>query len=325
MKSAQHKISVAPMMDWTDRHCRYFLRLISKQTLLYTEMITTGALLHGDRKRFLQFHDTEHPVAIQLGGSDPKALAECAKMAEAEGYDEVNLNVGCPSDRVQSGEFGLCLMGKPQLVADSVAAMKAVVKIPVTVKTRIGFDHQDSYEQLHAFVKLLIQHDVDHVCIHARKGWLQGLSPKENREIPPLNYPTVYQIKRDFPNLNIGINGGITDLSQAAEHLKLVDQVMMGRAAYHDPYILAEVDQKFYDSRNAIVTRHEIIEQLIPYIDAELKAGARLNHITRHILGLFHGEPHARAFRRHLSEHAHLPGANSKTLLDALQLVEPGA
>jgi len=318
MALINHKISVAPMMDYTDRHCRYFLRLISKHTLLYTEMITTGALIHGDRERFLKFHESEHPVAIQLGGSDPKALVQCAKMAEDYGYDEVNLNVGCPSDRVQSGEFGLCLMGKPQLVADCVSSMKAAVKIPVTVKTRIGFDHHDTYEQLHGFMAMLVQSQADQVCIHARKGWLQGLSPKENREIPPLNYPTVYQIKRDFPKLNIGINGGITTLEQAAEHLKYVDSVMIGRAACHNPYLLAKVDQQFHGSQAPIPSRLEIIEMMLPYIESELRQGAKLKHIARHLLELFHGEPNARAWRRHLSENAHLPEAGIHTVKMAL-------
>lgn len=317
-----HKISVAPMMDYTDRHCRYFLRLISKHVLLYTEMITTGALLHGDRERFLKFHEREHPLAIQLGGSDPKALAVCAKLAENEGYDEINLNVGCPSDRVQSGEFGLCLMAKPALVANCVAAMKAAVKVPVTVKTRLGYDHADSYEALHRFIAMLQLAGVDEVCIHARKGWLQGLSPKENRDIPPLIYATVHQVKRDFPKLRIGINGGITTLDQAAEQLQHVDQVMIGRAAYHNPYSLAEVDRRFYGSDAPIPSRREIIERLMPYVEAELKhPRVKLKHITRHILELYHGEPHARTFRRYLSENAHKSDADASLILQALATV----
>jgi len=240
-------------------------------------------------------------------------------MAEAEGYDEVNLNVGCPSDRVQSGEFGLCLMGKPHLVADAVAAMKAVVNIPITVKTRIGFDHRDSYAELYTFIEMLAQSGVDHVCIHARKGWLQGLSPKENRDIPPLIYETVYQIKRDFPKLNIGINGGIATLDQAAVHLKQVDSVMIGRAAYFNPYMLAQVDQQFYDSKDAIPSRLEVVERMLAYIESELQQGVKLKHITRHMLALFHGEPHARAWRRYLSENAHLPGAGIDTVKIAMQ------
>lgn len=321
MKSLNRTLSVAPMMDWTDPHCRFFLRLISQHTLLYTEMITTGALLHGDAERFLYYHPDEHPLAIQLGGNDPVALAACAKMAEAAGYDEVNLNVGCPSDRVASGAFGLCLMGKPQLVADCVAAMKQAVSIPVSVKTRIGFDHQDSYEALQAFVSLLIDHGVDHICIHARKGWLNGLSPKENRTIPPLMYDTVYRIKQDFPTMDIGINGGIETLAAAKMHLQHVNSVMIGRAAYHNPYLLAEADAVLFNDAHPVLTRAEIVQKLIPYIDEQLdRPKVKLKHITRHILGLFHGERNGRLWRQCLSDQAHLADSGSRLVQEALEL-----
>lgn len=310
------------MMDWTDRHCRYFHRLISKEALLYTEMITTGALIHGDHQQFLRYHDDEHPIALQLGGSDPAALAECAAMAEQAGYDEVNLNVGCPSDRVQSGQFGLCLMKSPELVAECVQAMKQAVSIPITVKTRTGVDEQDSYEQLHHFVSLLLAAGADHICIHARKGWLNGLSPKENRDIPPLNYTRVYQIKQDFPEANIGINGGITSLAQASEHLQQVDTVMIGRAAYQNPYLLATVDHTFYHRQSAVRSRHEIVAALMPYVAAHIEQGGKLNHITRHILGLFQGQPGAKKWRQTLSQQAHLPGANIGVLQQALLATE---
>ncbi len=310
------------MMDWTDRHCRYFHRLISKETLLYTEMITTGALIHGDHERFLRHHANEHPIALQLGGSDPAALAQCAVMAEQAGYDEVNLNVGCPSDRVQSGQFGLCLMKSPKQVAECVHAMKQAVSIPVTVKTRTGVDEQDHYEQLQHFVSLQLSAGADHICIHARKGWLQGLSPKENRDIPPLDYPKVYQIKQDFPDANIGINGGITTLNQAEEHLRQVDAVMIGRAVYKNPYLLAYVDERFYHKNQAVPSRSDIIEALIPYVAAHIENGGKLNHITRHILGLFQGQPSAKRWRQTLSHKAHLPGAGAEVLHQALIATE---
>ncbi|MDF2940350.1 MAG: tRNA-dihydrouridine synthase [Gammaproteobacteria bacterium] len=297
-----HKISIAPMMDYTDRHCRYFLRLFSKHLLLYTEMITAPAILHGNRDKLLGYDQSEHPLVLQLGGSNPAELAECAKIAEEWGYDEINLNVGCPSDRVQSGMFGLCLMAKPELVADCIKAMKDQVSIPVTVKTRIGYDHNDSYQELVHFIQTLEASNVDQVIIHARKGWLKGLSPKENREIPPLQYETVYQIKKDFPHLNIGINGGIQNVAEATQHLDHVDHVMIGRSAYHNPFILACIDQELHQSNQPIKTRQEIIEKLIPYIEAELAKGTSFKSISRHILGLFHGEPNARVWRRVLSD-----------------------
>ncbi len=309
------------MMDWTDRHCRYFLRLISHHALLYTEMVTTGALVHGDRIRFLAHHSSEHPLALQLGGSHPEELALCAQIAEDYGFDEVNLNVGCPSNRVQSGRFGACLMAEPQLVAECVAAMAQATQIPVTVKTRIGIDEQDSYEALSSFISTVAQAGCRTFIIHARKAWLQGLSPKENREKPPLRYDVVRAIKRDFPQLEVMINGGITTLKEVSEHLELLDGVMIGRAAYHNPYLLAPVDQRFYGDFRALPTRHEIIEAFLPYAAEQLARGVYLSRMTRHILGLFQGQPGARAWRRYLSENAHRPGAGIEIIREALQRV----
>ncbi|MDF2529774.1 MAG: TIM-barrel protein yjbN family [Gammaproteobacteria bacterium] len=308
------------MMDYTDRHCRYFLRLFSKHLLLYTEMITAPAILHGNRDKLLGYDQLEHPISLQLGGSDPSDLAECAKIAEDWGYDEVNLNVGCPSDRVQSGQFGLCLMAKPDLVAACVKAMKDKVNIPVTVKTRIGYDHNDSYQELVHFIQILKTSHVDQVIIHARKGWLKGLSPKENREIPPLQYDIVYQIKRDFPEMNIGINGGIQTLTEAESHLQQVDHVMIGRAAYHNPYILANIDQNLHQANRPIKSRQEIINEFLPYAAAQLAQGTSLKSLTRHILGLFHGEPNARLWRRMLSDPAYQKQHSDERLIElALQ------
>lgn len=307
------------MLDWTDRHCRFFLRLISKQALLYTEMVTTGALLHGDRQRFLQFDPSEHPLALQLGGSDPAGLAACAKMAEDFGYDEVNLNVGCPSDRVQNGSFGACLMAEPELVAECVGAMRKAVSIPVTVKSRIGIDDRDSYEELIKFIGTVAEAGCDTFIVHARKAWLKGLSPKQNREVPPLRYDTVYRLKQDFPTLQIVLNGGITTLDQAEDVLgNGVDGVMVGREAYHNPYILAEVDRRLFGASAEVITRAEIIEKLLPYIEQQRAEGVRLHSITRHILGLFHGEPGARSWRRHLSEHAVKYDADVSVVREAL-------
>ncbi|MEW8239393.1 MAG: tRNA dihydrouridine(20/20a) synthase DusA [Candidatus Thiodiazotropha taylori] len=305
------RLSVAPMLDWTDRYCRYFLRLISSHVLLYTEMVTTGAILHGNRARFLDFDPSEHPVALQLGGSEPEALGQCAKLGEAWGYDEINLNVGCPSDRVQSGRFGACLMLTPELVADCVKAMRDQVTIDVTVKHRIGVDDQDSYQALCDFVGKVSEAGCETFIVHARKAWLQGLSPKENREIPPLHYETVHQLKRDYPDLQIIINGGITTLEQVEENLKQVDGVMIGREAYNNPWILSQADSLIYASEGSPASRHQIIEAMIPYIDQELSAGTPINRITRHILGLFQGLPGAKKWRRMLSEEAHKAGADS--------------
>ncbi|RLW52072.1 MAG: tRNA dihydrouridine(20/20a) synthase DusA [gamma proteobacterium symbiont of Stewartia floridana] len=317
------RLSVAPMLDWTDRYCRYFLRLISSHVLLYTEMVTTGAILHGNRARFLDFDPSEHPVALQLGGSEPEALAQCAKLGEQWGYDEINLNVGCPSDRVQSGRFGACLMLTPELVADCVKAMRDQVTIDVTVKHRIGVDDQDSYQALCDFVGKVSEAGCETFIVHARKAWLQGLSPKENREIPPLHYETVHQLKRDYPDLQIIINGGITTLEQVEENLKQVDGVMIGREAYNNPWILSQADSLIYASEGSPASRHQIIESMIPYIDQELSAGTPINRITRHILGLFQGLPGAKKWRRMLSEEAHKAGADSSLILRAAaQVVE---
>lgn len=315
------RFSVAPMMAWTDSHCRYFLRLFSRHMLLYTEMVTTGALLHGDQDYLLAYNPAEHPIALQLGGSDPEALAQCAKIAEEYGYDEINLNVGCPSDRVQNGRFGACLMAEPQLVADCVAAMRAAVGIPVTVKTRIGIDDRDSYEHLSHFISTVANTGCETFIIHARKAWLKGLSPKENREIPPLRYEVVYQIKRDFPQLEIIINGGITHLDAAKKHLELVDGVMVGREAYYNPYMLAAVDQALYGENKSVIEQRSIVEQYLPYIEKQLQNGTQLNHMTRHILGLFQGVPGARAWRRHLSEHAHHKDAGIAVIQQALSFL----
>ncbi len=316
-----HKFSVAPMLDWTDANCRYFHRLLTQNALLYTEMVTTGAILHGDAERFLSFNPEEHPLALQLGGSDPVDLALCAQRAEDYGYDEVNLNVGCPSDRVQNGRFGACLMAEPELVAECVNRMVQQVTIPVTVKTRIGIDQQDSYELLVQFVSKVADAGCETFIIHARKAWLSGLSPKENREIPPLRYDVVYQLKQDFPHLNLVLNGGVTSLEQTLEILKKVDGVMMGREAYHRPYVLASVDRVIFGSRQADKTREQIIEELRPFIQQKLLEGKRLHDITRHILGLFHGLPGARKWRQVLSEKGVKSGADELVLLEAFKQI----
>nr|WP_268258835.1 tRNA dihydrouridine(20/20a) synthase DusA [Candidatus Contendobacter odensis] len=314
-------ISVAPMLDWTDRHCRMFLRLLTRHTLLYTEMVTTGAVLHGHRERLLNYDSAEHPLALQLGGSHPADLARCARIAADLDYDEVNLNVGCPSDRVQSGRFGACLMAEPDLVADCVAAMRAAVDIPITVKTRIGIDDRDSYIELVDFVGRVAAGGCGIFIVHARKAWLSGLSPKENREIPPLRYDVVYQLKRDFPQLTIILNGGLSDLEQTAVQLPQVDGVMIGRAAYENPYLLAEMDRRFFGSVQQPPSRHAIIQAFLPYVENQLQQGTPLNSITRHILGLFQGIPGARAWRRFLSEHTHRRGAGVEVLEAALRQV----
>ncbi len=315
------------MMGWTDRHARYFLRLISRHALLYTEMVNTGALLHnrqmvGDQKRLLAHHSSEHPLALQLGGSDPIALAQCATMAEDAGFDEVNLNVGCPSDRVKSGHFGACLMADPSLVADCVSAMKAKVDIPVTVKCRIGIDEMEGYEPLEHFVEIVSAGGCDIFIVHARKAWLQGLSPKENREIPPLRYDYVHRLKREKPGLTVVINGGIKTLETVLGELEYVDGVMIGREAYYNPYMLARVDLDIYqDTAAGISSREQIVEQMCEYIDGEVTRGVVLHSITRHILGLYQGCRGARAWRRHLSENAHTDDAGSSVVRDALRYV----
>ncbi|MFA0093725.1 tRNA dihydrouridine(20/20a) synthase DusA [Vibrio splendidus] len=317
-KYAANRLSVAPMLDWTDRHCRYFHRLLSQQTLLYTEMITTGAILHG-KGDFLEYNEQEHPLALQLGGSNPVDLAACAKLAGERGYDEINLNVGCPSDRVQNGRFGACLMAEPELVADCVSAMKEVTDIPITVKTRIGIDDQDSYEFLTKFVSTVSEKGgCEQFTIHARKAWLSGLSPKENREIPPLDYDRAYQIKKDFSDLVIAVNGGVTTLEQTKEHLQHLDGVMIGREAYHSPFILAEVDQQIFGLDTPIKKRSQVVEEMYPYIERELSNGASLGHISRHMLGLFQSMPGARQWRRYISENAHKKGAGIEVMQTAL-------
>ena len=321
-------VSIAPMMGWTDRHARYFLRLITKHSLLYTEMVNTGAMLNnnqkvGEQKRFLAYHAEEHPLALQLGGGDPHALAQCASMAEDAGFDEVNLNVGCPSDRVKSGHFGACLMASPELVADCVEAMKSRVEIPVTVKCRIGIDDMEGYQPLARFVEVVASGGCDTFIVHARKAWLQGLSPKQNREIPPLKYEYVHHLKNEKPDLNIVINGGIKSIDDSLQHLTHVDGVMIGREAYYNPYSLAEVDQTVYKDNDAIPkSRQEIVYQICDYIDSETAKDANLHSITRHILGLYHGCPGAKVWRRHLSELAHAEGADVKVLIAALAHVE---
>jgi tRNA-dihydrouridine synthase A len=315
------RFSIAPMMDWSDRHCRMFWRQLTGNALLYTEMVTTGAIVHAGPERFLQFNDREHPIALQLGGSDPKDLAHCAKIAEDWGYDEVNLNCGCPSDRVQSGMFGACLMAQPQLVADCIKAMQDACTIPVTVKHRIGIDDMESYEDLLAFVEPIAATNCSTFIVHARKAWLQGLSPKQNREIPPLEYPMVYRLKKDFPDLEIILNGGINELPECKTHLQQVDGVMLGRAAYHNPYLLAEVDQRFYHQDKSIKSREQVLRDFLPYVEEQLNLGVPLNHISRHILGLFQQVPGAKQFRRHISENAHLKGAGIEVLEQAIQKV----
>ena len=321
-KKLSHRFCIAPMLDWSDRHCRYFWRTLSDRALLYTEMITTGALMRGDASRFLRFDEREHPIALQLGGSNPADLAACAKMAETHGYDEVNLNCGCPSDRVRNGAFGACLMAKPLLVADCIKAMQDACSIPVTIKHRIGIDDIDSYEAMAQFIDVVAATGCNVFIVHARKAWLSGLSPKENREIPPLRYQDVYRIKEEFPHLTIVINGGINDLSACHEHLRHVDGVMLGRSAYHLPYLLSAVDREFFDANAPIKTRADSMAELLPYIERELSAGNTLHSITRHILGLYQGLPGARQFRRILSEKAPRPGADCSVLYAALSEIE---
>jgi tRNA-dihydrouridine synthase A len=308
------------MMDWTDRHCRFFLRLMAPGALLYTEMVTTGAVLHGERERLLGFSEEEQPVALQLGGSDPDAMARAAAIGAARGYDEINMNVGCPSDRVQSGRFGACLMAEPETVAACVAAMKAAVAVPVTVKTRIGIDEQEGYAPLRDFVARVVDAGCDALTVHARKAWLKGLSPKENREIPPLNYEVVHRLKQDFPDLPIAINGGLGTVEAVEAQLRHVDGVMLGRAAYHDPCMLAACHARLFGG--AVPTRRQVAWGMLPYIEARQAEGAALAAITRHMLGLYQGVPGGRAFRRHLSENAHKPGAGPAVLVDAVEIAE---
>ena len=311
------RLSVAPMMDWTDRHCRYFHRLLSPHARLYTEMVTSAALVHGDRERLIGFDRSEHPLALQLGGSVPDELAAASRIGEQSGYDEINLNVGCPSDRVQSGRFGACLMREPALVADSFAAMQAAVSIPVTIKCRLGVDDQCELADLERFVETVHAAGCTLFVVHARKAWLKGLSPKDNREVPPLNYERVYQLKRDFPALTIVINGGIGAADEVHRHLRHTDGVMLGRAAYHDPYLLAVLERDLFGT--PLPDREAVILQMGPYVEAHLASGGRLQHISRHLLGLFQGLPGARAWRRTLSESAHRPDADMRTVETALR------
>jgi tRNA-dihydrouridine synthase A len=314
--------SVAPMMDWTDRHCRVFHRLMTRRARLYTEMLTTGAIIHGDRRRLLGFDASEHPVALQLGGSDPRDLATSAKIGEDFGYDEINLNVGCPSDRVRDGRFGACLMAEPDLVADGVAAMRREVKIPVTVKCRIGIDDQDPEAALDTLARSVVAAGADALIVHARKAWLDGLSPKENRDIPPLDYDRVYRLKASMPDVPVIINGGIGSLAEARRHLAHVDGVMLGRAAYQQPWRLIAVDPELFGEAAPFATMKEVFEAMMPYIENELAQGARLHSITRHFVGAFHAVPGARAFRRYLAEHGVRAGAGVGVLSDAVALVE---
>lgn len=320
----RHKVAVAPMMDWTERHCRFFHRQLTRQALLYTEMVVADAVIHGARERLLGFDDSEHPVALQLGGADPGKLAEAARIGEAFGYDEINLNVGCPSDRVQSGTFGACLMKAPVLVADCVAAMKAAVKIPVTVKCRIGVDEQDPEPALDALADGVFATGADALWVHARKAWLEGLSPKENRDIPPLDYDRVYRLKARKQNKFIGINGGIQSLAEALTHLDHVDGAMLGRAAYHTPGILTGIDAAFYGSTAESFDFAALIDAMANYAARHIEQGGRLGHVTRHMVGLFHGLPGARRYRQILSTEATRPGAGPEVLKSAFAEVDFG-
>lgn len=311
------RISVAPMMEWTDRYYRTFLRQITRCSLLYTEMVTAKAVLHGDRRRLLAYDPVEHPLALQLGGADPDELVEASRIGADLGFDEVNLNVGCPSSRVKAGRFGACLMAEPKLVAQAVAAMARAVKVPITVKHRIAIDDQDEWTTLSSFVGTLADAGCRRFSIHARKAWLNGLSPKQNRMIPPLRHDLVYRLKRRFPSLHVSLNGGVTDLDEVTHHLAHVDGVMLGRAAYHDPYMLAEADRRFFADHHPVPTRHDIVDAMLPYIDRERAKGTPLAAITRHMLGLMNGQHGARSWRRHLAENAHKKGAGSDIVLAA--------
>lgn len=308
------------MLDWTDRHCRYFLRLISKEALLYTEMVTTGAIIYG-KGDFLGYNKEEHPVALQLGGCDPAHMAECAVQAEELGYDEVNINVGCPSDRVQNGRFGACLMAEPETVAACVKAMQEKVSIPVTVKCRIGIDDMDDYKDLTRFIEVVSNVGCRTFIVHARKAWLQGLSPKQNREVPPLMYDRVYHLKQEFPNLHISINGGVKTLDEVTEHLKHVDGVMVGREVYSNPYILADVDQQVFESNELPLDREAVVRKMVPYIDQHIENGGRAWHIIRHMIGIFQGQPAGRVWRRFLSQNAVKHDVDSIILEQALEVM----
>jgi tRNA-dihydrouridine synthase A len=324
MNYLEHRFVVPSMMDWTDRHCRFFHRLLSRQARLYTEMVTAEAVLRGDRQRLLGFSPAEHPVALQLAGSDPEALAEAAVLGEAFGYDEINLNVGCPSHRVQEGRFGACLMAEPELVARCVAAMQHRLSVPVTVKCRIGIDEQDSERDLDRFISIVADAGCSSFIVHARKAWLKGLSPKQNRKLPPLDYARVWGLKAAHGKLEIVVNGGIDGLAAAQAHLEKVDGVALGRAAYQNPYLLAQVDRQLFGATEPPPTRRAVLEALVPYVEAHLSKGGRLNNVVRHILGLYHGQPNARSFRRHLSQHAPRPGAGIEVLIESMALMADG-
>lgn len=316
-------LSVAPMMDYTDRHFRYFMRQITRRTLLYTEMVTTAAIIHGDRPRLLGFSPEEKPVSLQLGGDDPQELAECVRIGTDFGYDEINLNVGCPSSRVQNGNFGACLMAQPDRVARAVEAMQQATHLPITVKHRIGIDDRDRYEDMANFVRVVSGAGCQRFTVHARKAWLQGLSPKENRDVPPLRYGDVYRLKQDFPHLFVEINGGVTTLAEVKAHLQLVDGVMIGRAAYDRPYLFAECDREIYGENTTPLTRHQVVEAMLPYIEYWLSQGLSLNKMSRHLLLLFNGQPGSRVWKRYLSENTHVPGAGVEVILAALAQVPP--
>ena len=322
IRAHSHLFSVAPMMEWTDRHCRSFMRQLTRRAVLYTEMLHAKAVVHGKRDRLLAFPADQHPLVLQLGGSEPADLALAAKIGEDRGYDEINLNVGCPSDRVQSGNFGAALMLEPDLTARLVAAMREAVTIPVTVKCRIGVDEQDSEDDLDYFIDQVAKQGCERFIVHARKAWLKGLSPKENRDVPPLDHERVVRLKQRRPDLHISINGGIEDLRQCEEHLQSVDGVMVGRAAYHTPYMLAQVDQRIYGEQSPVVTRAQVVEGMMPYIEEQLANGVRLSQITRHMMGLYAGEAGARHWRRYLSVEACKEGAQSGVVLEAMEVVE---
>lgn len=324
MTPASRKISVAPMMDWTDRHCRYFMRHLSPSVGLYTEMVTAAALRHGDKTKLLAFDASEHPLALQIGGSDPELMADAARLAATAGFDEININVGCPSDRVQSGQFGACLMAKPRRVAACIDAMHAACDVPITVKTRIGINALDNYAFLREFVDIIASTGCATFVVHARKAILQGLSPKENRSVPPLNYARVYRLKDELPELNIVLNGGVQSIEECRVHLRHLDGVMIGRRAYQQPWFLTELERAF-GTGTAPTDRDVVIRDMFPYIERELENGAQLKHITRHLLGLFAGQPGARAWRRYLSESAHQPGAGIEVLTEAMQRLQNAA
>ncbi len=320
-----HRFSVAPMLDWTDRHCRYFYRIMSKHAVLYTEMVTTGAIIYG-KGDYLAYSQQEHPLVLQLGGSDPQAMAQSTAKANDYGYDEININVGCPSDRVQNGAFGACLMAEPDLVAENIKAMLALSKVPVTVKTRIGIDNFDSYEFLCQFIEKTAAAGCQHFIIHARKAWLKGLSPKENREIPELNYDRAYSLKRDYPHLSFSINGGIETLEQANQHLEHVDGVMVGRAVYQNPFLMTQVDELIYQQAPSVMTRADVVEEILPYVKLQIESDERTTtwHIARHMLGLFNGQPGARRWRRYLSENARLHSKDITLFNKALEQMSLG-